>query len=139
VANPSLDEYLMTLYLLGSDEATRLSIKIAGLMFDFPRVLLLFIAFAAFDCWLGLPPFPLAADFLHFHDVLFGLRLRPHPWRAAGPSSDLAATISYFIVQICVFWNIFMLLQEIYATANTKTRELDDHMESVVSFLQQNK
>ena len=30
-------------------------------------------------------------------------------------------------------------LQEIYATANTKARELDDHMESVVAFLHQNK
>jgi len=39
----------------------------------------------------------------------------------------------------CVFGLILGELQEIYATANTKARELDDHMESVVSFLQQNK
>ena len=39
----------------------------------------------------------------------------------------------------CVFGLILGELQEIYATANTRTRQLDDHMESVVTFLNQNR
>ena len=34
---------------------------------------------------------------------------------------------------------ILIRWQEIYAAANTKNRELDDHMESVMSFLHENR